>query len=978
MKFFSLLMVLFVVGCEQSQNNLTVSLAVKTNENSPLPEAKIMLDGAEVGSTDASGKLTFSRNLQVGTRHKIEVRKDSTTHYYAPYFEGFQVVDSKQQKLDVQAVLYSVPKPTPQLDMVEEDAGQTKDSNPSAEIEQQPLNVAADQGSKAGSEETAEVNIKNASEVAVAGVQQGQVDAGESPVKSKDENDEIAKPILAKVTTTPSDSKQTNYPKKTEQVDGKLLYTIYVVSGNAAVEDANVYVGFINSGDLKLGCTTNSRGRCVMRFPKTANKSATFVVKKDGFKTKTVSRKISDKGSLKVYLERGKTLDVFATTKKYNFTKGLEGVDVYINGKKYGTTDRFGSFQYVYDGLADDLISVTLKTKSHLPETYETDYVASGDMTLVKYFAPKNPSPVRLSLIPVQPAGKVDFETLKPASAKLNRMISRAVRNKVFSLPSFEAFPATQFRKTVKETGRKINTLLNDGWIDTDLKGEVDGVMLPTLVMNGDEYQLEISVTDSHGKTVAAAKTELKNLTDEQNVESAIKEISQKIARVYPFEGAVLAKNPKDILLNLGTLFGAKMSKGDIVEVFGTISDRTGFKKTYEKIGKLKLEKIMDSSSQASVVEISPRAAISRGDVVVLRPRREPVSKQNGIKVVDETGKPVAKANIYLNKKWVGSSNDIGTLHLKPGLQGYLQVIKNGYRDYAAEYKTKSSMDQVEIVREAAYLRIESEPSSVSVKIDGRIVGKTPLMAPVPAPTGFVKIELVGPPIYKDFSAVVELEDGTLDLTGTNKIKLEKDIMRAAENLVVSGKISAAVEKLTAVPESHSDYLVSRHRAGELLLSELNEPAKAAGEFFKVTENDEVKNFINKKFIGAHVNEAVAVYMTGENLAKTDKNAAIAHYQKAVEIFDRVRPFLRFVPKEQNVQTVHSVEYHKALCLHRLWKYGKDPAVLSSAIKSWRGYLEGSAKGPEVNEEVQPMIENARVFYKQARASLAAYKNKGN
>jgi hypothetical protein len=158
---------------------------------------------------------------------------------------------------------------------------------------------------------------------------------------------------------------------------------------------------------------------------------------------------------------------------------------------------------------------------------------------------------------------------------------------------------------------------------------------------------------------------------------------------------------------------------------------------------------------------------------------------------------------------------------------------------------------------------------------------------------------------------------------------------------------------------------------GELYLTKFKIPSKAAAEFSIVTNNKAVKQFNNKRFIGSHINEGIALYMTAEKLLKSDKKTAAAHYMKSIEVFDRVSPFLRFVPKKQYVMAVNNVGFYKSLDKHRLWKITKEKSFLNEAYKSWVSYLEGSEMSL-TEKSSKPFIKNARIYLKQAKASLNA------
>ena len=100
--------------------------------------------------------------------------------------------------------------------------------------------------------------------------------------------------------------------------------------------------------------------------------------------------------------------------------------------------------------------------------------------------------------------------------------------------------------------------------------------------------------------------------------------------------------------------------------------------------------------------------------------------------------------------------------------------------------------------------------------------------------------------------------------------------------------------------------------------------------------------------------------MTAERLAKSQPEVAKAHYQKALDVLDNVVPQLRFVPAGQYAAAVHNVDYHRALCRHRIWVATQDPRMLADAVKTWRGYLDGSARSVPADGNSKSYLEIGR------------------
>jgi hypothetical protein len=276
----------------------------------------------------------------------------------------------------------------------------------------------------------------------------------------------------------------------------------------------------------------------------------------------------------------------------------------------------------------------------------------------------------------------------------------------------------------------------------------------------------------------------------------------------------------------------------------------------------------------------------------------------------------------------------------------------------------------ISLVREMAAIKVASDPPGATVWIDDKKIGRTPLRTPIAVPSGFVKVKVESGSGYKPYSGVLELEEGTLDLTGPRTIVLEQDYLAQAQRLMREGKASEAVKILLKVPNSHSDFLESRHQAGELWLTILGNPEKAAALFEEVLAHESVKTFANKRFIGTHINYGMATFLAAEKALESDPEGAHKMYVKVAQTMDAVTPHLRFISGERYIQAVHTVDYHRSLARHRLGTAYQDPAMLMEAVRSWRSYLEGDARSLPDDPESRPTVEKASVFYRQAIALL--------
>lgn len=941
-------MLIVNLSCTDKEKQVELKIAVKSNTGEFIKGAEIHLDGKEVGVTDNAGEWSQAIRLPAGSRKRIEISKQSETSYFAPDFLDFSVEDTENQIVTYKSTLFSVPKP-------------------SIEANKIPLNNASkEEPTKTKDLASDFKNTPQEKEVTLP------------PTKKAKKKASLPKVVLNKVKNTPT----TTPRKKTTSKAPKTIVTIHVKKGKTPIKEASVFTSSDNDKTPTLGCTTNQRGRCVLRFKTKPTTPLSFIVKKAGYLTQKRTVRVKNKSILKFHLEKGETIDIYALTKRYSYEKGLKGLEVYVDGKMIGLTDKLGHLSFAQKSTHGDLMEVLIKSnKEYLPEEYETDFVVSGPMTLKKYFSPKRPPAVKISLLPIQFAGTVkEGAVSKEGNKKIEKILTRSIQKELFTKIAFKEVKQLTIDRYMKKESLSLSHILKKGWNNSALKNKVDALIIPTILSK--EKTIELSIMDSKGIILAAAKADFNKIDDKVNFDSTINNIANKIAANYPFEGAILSKSNGKYIVNIGAQSARFIKKGDHFFVYGIQSSKKGQNKTHRKIATLLVDRVMERSSSCSLLNSIPRSIIERGDQVILKRRSSRLATQEknpsyiSILGKNRSGKttPLQNANVYYNKNWIGATDQNGRIYYKNSSYngiGFLKVIKHGYSSFnEAKNLAVNKKITITLKQETAFVRIESTPSGVTVTLDGKVIGKTPISQPVAVPTGFVKLKLKGAAGFKDYQEILELDQGTLELTGSRKVTLERDLMSSANQYLARNKIEKAVAQYQKIPETHSDYLFAQHKLGEIYLTHYKKPAMAAAYFSKITQSPNVADFSDKRFIGSHIDEGIALFMTAENLVKSDKQTAIKHYAKAAEVLSKTIPYLRFVPKKQYARAVHNVKFYRALSRHKIWSLTKDKEMLVDVFKNWRDYLEGEAKLTPLKEEGDAFIENANIYMKQAKASM--------
>lgn len=964
-------------SCLRNQQNTAIDIEVVNDEGTPIANAKIFINDELESHTDNNGRASLEKSFSYNSDITLEVRKTSELRYYAPYSTRISINERSYDKKRVKATLYSVPKPSASDDKL--------GSTPNIAVnELKDLDKVKAIDAEKEPEKTSNLN-QNSKEteavddqVEIEKNEQNEIVNSEKTTPSTVEQNKIDSPSLVSLKAIAVDEKiakdLTGKPRR--QKDN--LINFYAFENNQPLEDVEIYIGYVQKGTLTLACKTNKNGRCIYKSEEQEKAPATIVAQKKGYQTQDKNYQLKDGNRIRFNMKQGHTIDIFAIMKRYDQARGVEGIEVYVNGKKVTETDEFGRSSYLYQGKPGDLVEVTLKSDNYIPKTYTTDYVIAGPTSLVRYYSPEKLEPIKVALAPIQAAGRLGGKTLENFGSETNKILSGAMRSRFFTHPVFQKADENIIKSLSKRTNKNLLELLNQGWKDTDIQTDLDAVVLPTLILQN-PLRIELSLLNSAGEVLTAAQEELISFADKNAINYSVESLKKKLIQKFPFEGTIIQKDTDTVWVNIGKNQKLQLNVGDEFNILGPQSDELGQKITHTYIGKLRINQVLKEKSRAQIIKTMPRSLIDTGDQIVLK-RKQALSKdQITFNIIDiDEKKPISQANIYFQNNWLGSTNDKGVLTIgKSGLNGtsLLHIIKPGYQDFTKELKL-TSLNQIEIPleRETAFVQLESDPEKAKVYLDGSYVGETPFQRPVAAPTGFVKLEVVGPKGFKKLEKILDLSAGTLSLTGDRKIFLEQDFLTEANNKLKSGDFVSALKIFESIRPEHSDYLIAQHQAGEIYLISYKSPVKAATAFAKVTADPEVRGFNNKQFISSHVNEAIALFMAGSNLESESKEAAIAHYSKAIEIFSNVEPQLRYITRSQQAEAYHNTLYYKALASHRIWDLSSDPAVLSLAHKNWLHYLNGSASN-QASKNSSIYTKNAETYLKQIEASINTAQN---
>lgn len=940
---------LVLSSCRYFQAQASFQVTVVNAAGEPIPDANILIEKQLLGKSNAQGLASLKLDVPLNDSLVIEVNKPNSTTFFAPFFETVQVKRGENNFFKVRATLYGVPK--------------VAASAATAPSIASPI----DSQNKILPRDTATPNVPPET------LSEGSVPPNvlTSP-ESNETNAELSEALdtyPGSMSDVPESIDETTQSSE-EESDTTEIVTVYVGSGTQQLSEASVLIGDQEQKLWLEGCTTNVRGRCTIQVPnEKTNESLDLLVRAQGYKSVSKQISLAHGKRVRIDLAKGESLEVFATQASYESKRGLEGVKVKLAQKELGETDSYGYFSRALPsqvpGNDSDTLTVTLEAPGKLPETTSNTFPVQKSISIVQNFQSLEASRPRLLLLPLSQSGG---DPQNPHFLSLEKSLAEGLREGVLESPPFTAADMESVTPLLSKLGRTPQALSRDGWLGTELDAEVEFILRPHLIQ-GPEARLEVALIDSKGQIRGASQIRLGSNPNPRSLRPLLKKLSQEISLHVPFEGAIVEELKDGFYINLGKQKGHRLQEEEVLHIWGMETDKLDRQKTWGEIGLAKIVSVGEKRSRIHVEELKPRSIAKVGDTVRLvrdRGNKEPTQVFH---VRDQSElKPLAQANLYSDRQWLGSSDSEGRLRIPVSLlgrRGNIELIRPGYRPLYLDLMPKNSAaGAFDLQRDLLVFKVESVPSQALVKLNGRVMGRSPLYQTIQAPQKGSLIEITYSDDYRPFQSSVAPDDEGIDYTGPRTVHLEIDIRRQAKALVGRNQIPEAIALLEGVAESHPDYLLAQHELGEIYLNQEHDPVRAATTFHRVTSRPEVANFSDKRFIGSHINEALALYTAGEKIAGTEPSTALSYWEKSAEILKQTEEQLRFVPQDRYNQALHSLYYYRALSLHKTWAVSQRHEDLVSAHGAWRSYIQNTALSSPSDRNFAT-LKKAEVFFRQ-------------
>jgi tetratricopeptide (TPR) repeat protein len=738
--------------------------------------------------------------------------------------------------------------------------------------------------------------------------------------------------------------------------------TVTATEKGAPVEDAIVRVAGKEVGK------TDAQGVFVYEYKTLPKSGADLTVTKSGYATWRKTGKLEPGVKLEAALSKRVVVTISTLMEEYGQSSGIPGIAVNINNKEVGRTDAKGALIYKFDGETGKKVPLTLSAPGYIPETWKTSIVLGGEVSIQHYFYPTTPRPIRTGIYRfVSNAPSIDLKDVLSQT-------EASVAAQLFKYSCFREVPSQTLQVEMKQAKLSIEKITANGWHNTPLKKTVDMIIVGSVAKDEKGLLIETKFYASGGKLILSQMVRAKSAGD---INSAAKETANAVLERFPFEGTVVSSEGERYRINLGKS-GYRITKGaDFVLMAPRLSE-TGKVSGYRETGKLRVKKVEESASWTEVEELKKDEKITVGDRVVRRIylEGEEEASRNTFILSAKGGLPpdalpLAAVNIYVNDEWRGSTGADGKAEVPVRLNKSftLTLYRHGYQQVTEKLKIEKSKDLREFVLAVnnAIFRIDSEPSSADVFVDGGKIGQTPILDGKPVTLGFhtVKVSVGGD--FRDWEEVVEFSKKEENRTGDRKIVLPKDFLKIGQRAQQKGDLEGAIQAYKSTEKGHPDYSEAHHRLAQIYLDEKGDYDAATREFENVLSLPENQQLIYKQFSVAFMNLGHAYYEKGNVLVQKDKEAAAQNFAKAIQNLQIAKQNTRFFPNVHYDEAVHDTYYYTALSYHKLYLITRKNNLVDKANLAWREYFDFFPRKLEGNNAFEKTKEGAQKYWDQIK-----------
>ncbi len=737
--------------------------------------------------------------------------------------------------------------------------------------------------------------------------------------------------------------------------------SLVVTDNGAPVADATVKVN-----DREVG-KTDARGELIYEYKGTPKAGLALTVSKTGYSTWRKTGEIEPGSRLEAALTRRTLVNVTALTEQYGLASGVAGVAVTIDDRSVGQTDERGVFTFSHDGVPGKKVRLALSAPGYVPAEWKTVVTLEGQVGIDRYFAPTTPRQIRVGV------HRVSGNTLGADLRDVAAQTETAISEQLFKYPVFREVPRAELEAEVKRAKLGIDRITTKGWQDTPLRKTVDMIVVGSVAKDDKGFVIETKLYTANGRLVLSQVTRAR---DTGGIAGAAREMAANVMERFPFEGTVVAVEGGSYRVNIGKPY--RISRGTELILTAATRGEAGKTTGYRETGRLKVKRSEDAGALAEAEDVKKGEGVKVGDRVVRRVYREG-EEERGRSHVRLSAKgglapdvaPLPRVNVYLNNEWVGSTGNDGKAEvpLRLGKSYALLLYRHGYQAVNEKIKVEKSGDQREFVLAVnnASFRVDSDPSSAAVFVDGDQLGKTPILEGKPVGLGFHTVKLAVGEDYRDWEEVVEFDKKVEDRTGDRKIALHKDYLKLGERAAQKGDINGAIQAYGSTDPKHPDYSEAHHRLAQLYLDEKNDYDAAIREFESVLSLPQNQQLTSKRFAVAFTNLGHAYYEKGNTLIEKDREAAARLFAKAIQNLQTAKQNTRFFPSAHYDAALHNTYFYLALSYHKLYLVTRKDTIAHNANLAWREYFDFFPKSLEGDPAFVQSREAAQKYWAQIK-----------
>ncbi len=895
---------ILIFACEAGKK---VELDVEVNvilDNEPVPQAKVQIDGIEVGATDENGYFSHRINRQAGAEVQLSVQKEAAGYRITPWKDTFvtklpkgSAVEKYPFKVYLKATKYFTISVTGDGDPL---------GDASIRINGQLIGKTDEDGQyvhnyKIGPKKDMKLGVTK--EGYSAWQQRVKVQPGQHLGVSLTR---MKKAVEEKVIASPAKSE----PVAVEEKDKEKVQPAVTVAA------------------------------------KTAEKKAP---------------------APKPKVEKA-TVSISTRTDAYGVSKGIAGIVVSLNDKTVGKTNGKGLYTYVYRGKPDKEVQLKLSAPGYIPDKWQKSLKLEGRHKIHRFFYPAKPKPIKVGIYGyVNNTPEEDLTEIQNSIEEtISNDLSVYSSFQLVSKPKLkeQMLQASLDMETASTEGWQ-NTPLSRS-VDLIIAGSVtkddQGMTIETTVLTADGHIILSQINKAKMKKYIknTAKVIANSIIDQFPFEGTIAAIDSDGYRINLGKDSHKIRRGNEFRYLAANLDSSGKIKG--YREVGTLRViRTDADSSWAEIVELKDKeeiKIGDKVVRRVYLEERKEAADASFNLYAkggLPPAEMPLWGVNvylnntWVGTTGSNGKVKVPVRLY---------QEYDLLLSRYGYQPLQDMISIDEGEQLKEFS-------LEVAN--ALFKVESEPSGAQVFIDDNEIGETPILDGKLVNFGFRKVKLSVGGEYRDWEKVLEFDKPEVERIGENKIIFLKDYLKIGKRAEQNGNIDAAIQAYSSTEKGNPDYSDARHRLAQLYMDEKNDYDAAIRESENVLSLPENQQIIYKQFAVTYTNLGHAYYEKGKELTQKDKKAAASNFAKAIKNLSVAKQNTRFFPNRQFEEAVHDTYYYIALSYHKLYLVTKNRSLIHKADLAWREYFDFFPKKLEGDKNFVQMRNSARKYYAQIK-----------